>query len=173
LPQVWRGHSRYTVVDAYGASLMPKPDSGYSLDTLIAQELGSVYVASQGRGVPHWFAEGSGRVIAERVATADDKRVAQWGDDLPGAIGSMAAPDDFLTGKIPPEESDLCSFSFVKFLMADASKYQAVLGALRKGTDFQTAFASTYGGSPAQVATAWIRKPPMLSKRPAAPKKAN
>ena len=170
LPQSWRGHSRYTIVDAYGASLLPRVDSGYSLETLIGQELGAVYVAAQGRGVPKWFAEGSGRVVAERLATADDKRIAQWGDDLPAAIASQAAPDDFLTGKLPPEETELCAFSFVKFLMTDASKYQKVLGDLRKGTDFNTAFASTYGGTPNQLAAAWIRKPPMLSKRPAAKK---
>jgi mono/diheme cytochrome c family protein len=170
VPQVWRGHSRYTIVDAYGASLLPRVDSGYSLETLIGQELASVYVASQGRGVPRWFAEGSGRVVAERIATADDKRIAQWGEELPRVLGSLAAPDDFLTGKLPPEDSDLCAFSFVKFLMADSSKYQAVLGSLRKGTDFTTAFSSTYGGSPSQLAGAWIRKPPMLSKRPAGKK---
>lgn len=169
LPPVWRGHHRYSIVDAYGAVLTTR-SGDYSLDALIAQQLGAVYVASQGRGVPHWFAEGSGRVVAERLTTADDKRVAAWGDELTAAIGSQTAPDDFLTGKLPPEETDLCAFSFVKFLMADSSKYQAVLGALRKGSDFNTAFASTYGGSPNQLAGAWVRKPPMLSKRPAAKK---
>jgi hypothetical protein len=170
LPQTWRGHARYTIVDAYGASLLPKPDSGYSLETLIAQELGSVYVAAQGRGVPRWFAEGSGRVVAERLATADDKRVAQWDDALPGVISSLAAPDDFLTGKLPPEETDICAHSFVKYLMTDGSKYQALLGALRKGTDFNSAFAATYGGSPSQLTAVWIRKPPKPSKKPAAKK---
>jgi mono/diheme cytochrome c family protein len=169
LPPAWRGHYRYSIVDAYGAVLTSRTGD-YSLDALIAQQLGAVYVASQGRGVPHWFAEGSGRVVAERMATADDKRVALWGEELPRALGSLASPDDFITGKMPPEDTDLCAFSFVKFLMADNSKYQAVLGSLRKGSDFNTAFSTAYGGSPAQVAASWIRKPPMLSKRPAAKK---
>jgi mono/diheme cytochrome c family protein len=172
LPAEWRGHYRYSIVDAYGAVLSSR-SGDYSLDALIAQQLGSVYVASQGRGVPPWFAAGSGRVVAERLATADDKRIAQWGDDLPRVLGSLSAPDDFLAGKLPPEDADLCAFSFVKFLMADASKYQKVLGELRKGADFNAAFSSTFGGSPAQLTQAWSRKPPMLSKRPAGKKKAD
>jgi mono/diheme cytochrome c family protein len=171
LPAEWRGHYRYSIVDAYGAVLSSR-SGDYSLDALIAQQLGSVYVASQGRGVPPWFAAGSGRVVAERLATADDKRIGAWDTELPRIIGSMSAPDDFLTGKLPPEDADVCAFSFVKFLMADSSKYQKVLGELRKGADFTTAFSSTYGGSPAQLATVWIKKPPKPSKRPAA-KKAN
>lgn len=167
LPPVWRGHHRYSIVDAYGAVLTPRTGD-YSLDALIAQQLGAVYVASQGRGVPHWFAEGSGRVVAERLSTADDKRINLWEEDLTRAISSMTAPDDFLNGKLPPEDADVCAFSFVKFLMADASKYQKILGELRKGSDFTSAFASTYGGSPNQLAAAWVRKPPKPSKRPAA-----
>jgi hypothetical protein len=167
LPPTWRGHARYTIVDAYGAALLPRADAGYSLETLIAQELGAVYVASQGRGVPHWFSEGSGRVIADRLATADDARVAQWDNELPRIIGSLAAPDDFLTGKLPPEDADICAFSFVKFLMADASKYQNVLNSLRKGDDFTKAFSASFGGSPSQATAAWVRKPPKASKKAA------
>ena len=171
LPAEWRGHYRYSIVDAYGAVLSSRTGD-YSLDALIGQQLGSVYAASQGRGVPPWFAAGSGRVVAERLATAGDKRIDAWDAELPRIIGSMAAPDDFLTGKLPPEDADVCAFSFVKFLMANGSKYQALLGALRKGTDFTTAFSSTYGGSPSQLATAWAQRPPKPSKKPAA-KKAN
>jgi hypothetical protein len=167
LPPVWRGHYRYSIVDAYGAVLTPRAGD-YSLDALIGQQLGAVYVASQGRGVPHWFAEGSGRVVAERLATADDKRLNQWEDDLNRAMSSMSAPYDFLTGKLPPEDADVCAFSFVKFLMADSSKYQAVLGALRKGDDFNAAFSAAFKGTPNQLAAAWVRKPPKPSKRPAA-----
>lgn len=170
LPPVWRGHFRYSIVDAYGAVLTSR-GGDYSLDALIAQQLAAVYVASQGRGVPHWFAEGSGRVVAERLAPAGDTRIAQWNDELPRILTGMSAPDDFLTGKTAPEDTDVCAFSFVKYLMADNAKYQAVLGGLRKGNDFNTAFSAAYGGSPSQVAGAWVRKPPKPTKK--AGKKAN
>jgi hypothetical protein len=159
VPAAWRGHYGYTIIDAYGAVLVPRTDD-YDLDTLIAQELTSVYLASQGRGVPRWFAEGCGRVIASRLAPASDKRVRAWDDILPSAFAGMSAPDDFLTGKLPPEEADICSYSFCKSLMADPRKFQVLLDALRKGADFTPAFSSAYGGAPAQAAAIWARKPP-------------
>jgi hypothetical protein len=43
-------------------------------------------------------------------------RVGKWDEELSGVVGSLAAPDDFLKNKLAPENSDLCSFSFAKFL---------------------------------------------------------
>ncbi|HZN35865.1 MAG TPA: c-type cytochrome domain-containing protein [Pirellulaceae bacterium] len=158
LPPAWRGHSRYTVVDAYGAVLNPR-SSDYSLDALLAQQIAALYIAAQGQGVPHWFAEGCGRVVASRLAPASDKRVAQWNDELPGVMGMMTAPDDFLTGKLPPEEADICSYNFAKFLMSDGRRFRILMDGLKKGGDFAKTFEGAYG-PPAQVAAAWARNPP-------------
>jgi cytochrome c553 len=167
LPPSWRGHSRYTIVDAYGTVLLTK-DMDYSVETLVAQELAAMHVASQGRGVPAWFSEGVGRVIASRVATGGDSRVARWDESVPAVIGRMTAADDFLTGKLPPEETDVAAYSFAKFLMAEPRKFQVLLDGLRKGGDFAQLFPQAYGGTPAQAAAVWIRKPPKPSpKRPA------
>jgi hypothetical protein len=163
LPTVWKGHFRYSIVDAYGALLLPRA-SVYSLDVLIAQQIGAIYVASQGRGVPRWFAEGSGRAIAARLAPPSDQRIAHWDEELSGAIGTLAKPDDFLTGKLQPEQADVCSFSFAKFLMSDNKRYTALLDGLRKGGDFAKVFAATYGGTPAQVAAVWYRNPPKVRR---------
>ncbi len=159
LPPAWRGHFRYSIVDAYGAVLAPK-SGDYSLDALLAQQIAAVYVASQGQGVPHWFAEGCGRVAASRLAPATDKRVAQWNDGLAGAMSLMSAPDDFLTGKLPPEEADICSYSFARLLMGDARRFKILLDELRKGSDFAKAFPQAYGGPPEKVAATWARNPP-------------
>jgi mono/diheme cytochrome c family protein len=167
LPPSWRGHSRYTIVDAYGTVLLTK-NMDYSVETLVAQELASMHVASLGRGVPAWFAEGVGRVIASRVATGGDSRIARWDESVPAAIGKMTAADDFLTGKLPPDETDVAAYSFVKFLMADPRKFQVLIDGLRKGGDFDQLFPQAYGGTPAQAAAVWVRKPPKPSpKRPA------
>ncbi|MBW8883679.1 MAG: hypothetical protein JF612_02650, partial [Planctomycetia bacterium] len=162
LPAASRGHFRYSIVDAYGVVLTPKAGD-YDLDALIGQQLGAVYAASLGRNVPHWFAEGCGRVVASRMAPASDRRVNQWDTELSGAIGSLAKPDDFLADKLAPEMSDICSFSFVKFLMADR-KFVNLLEGLRKGGDFKKVFGETFGGTPEQVAAIWIRKPPGVGR---------
>lgn len=162
LPQPWRGHFNYTIVDAYGAVVPPRAGD-YSLQVLIGQQLAGAYVASLGKGTPRWFAEGSARVAASRIDGADS-RVQKWDDAVLEVISTMTAPDDFLTGKVPPEESDICSYSFVKFLMADAKRYQKLIDDLRGGANFDQAFASTYGGSPSQITQSWVRKPPAKSK---------
>jgi hypothetical protein len=87
---------------------------------------------------------------------------------LSGVLGTIAKPEDFLTGQLPLEEADVCSFSFAKFLMSDSRRYTALLDGLRKGGDFAQLFPQAYGGTPAQAAAVWIRKPPKPSpKRPA------
>jgi hypothetical protein len=164
VPTASRGHFRYSIVDAYGAVLAPR-SADYSLDALIAQQLAAVYVSAQGKGVPRWFAEGSGRVVASRLSTGADSRLAKWDDELAAALASMKAPDDFLTAKLAPEQADVCSFSFVKFLMSDPRRFGNLIDGLRKGGDFEKVFAEFYGGTPTQIATAWVRNPPKASKR--------
>jgi len=142
--------------------LRPKTDE-YDLDTLIAQQLAAVYVASLGKGVPHWFSEGCGRVVASRMAPASDRRVAQWDEELSGLVGSSTTAEDFLSGKMPPESADVCSASFVKFLMSDR-QFVNLIDALRKGGEFKKAFSETMGGTPEKLAAAWIRNPPKLGR---------
>jgi cytochrome c553 len=163
LPATWRGHYRFTIIDAYGAVLVPKTDD-FSLDALIAQQLAAVYIASLGQKIPHWFAEGCGRVAATRIVSADN-RIAAWNDELAAALAAMKAPDDFLNNKLSPEQADVCSFSFVKFLMSDPRRFQILLDALRKGGNFGQAFRNAYGSDPEKVAAAWWRNPPKASGR--------
>jgi hypothetical protein len=143
-------------VSAYGAVVPPKAKD-YSLPTLIAQQLASAYVSSAGE-VPPWFAEGAGRVAAARL-DPKDPRVQQWDADLSGIVATMQAPDDFLTGKLGNEETQVVAYSFLKFLMASQPKFNALLTDLRAGQSFDAAFAKAYGGPPAQLAVAWARKP--------------
>ena len=76
---------------------------------------------------------------------------------MPGVLASLAKPDSFLTGKIPPKDAAIAGYSFVKFLMKDSKRTGALLDALRKGQKFEKAFSSAYGGSPAQATQAWAR----------------
>jgi hypothetical protein len=171
LPPAWRGHYRYSIVDAYGAVLLSRGND-YSVDTLIAQELAAVHVASLGRGVPPWFAEGTGRVVATRLLTGVDSRIDKWDNAVSQVVASMSAPDDFLTGKLPPEEADVAAYSFVKFLMSEPRKYQLLLDNLRKGGEFNKAFLDIYGGTPAQATRIWVQRPHKPApKRPPAPTK--
>jgi hypothetical protein len=162
LPTSWRGHFGYTIVDAYAAVQAPKGNE-YSLDALIAQELAAVYVSSLGSGVPRWFAEGCGRVVASRIAPSSDTRVSKWDEELSGVVGSLAAPDDFIKDKLPAEQSDVCSFSFAKFLMTNRG-FPNLIDLLRKGGDFKKSFNEAIGATPEQMAAAWVRNPPKVGR---------
>ncbi len=53
-----RGHSRYTVINAYG-TIVPPSGNEYSLLALVGEQAGGLYVASLGRA-PHWFSAARG-----------------------------------------------------------------------------------------------------------------
>jgi hypothetical protein len=132
---------------------VPARAGQYSSQALVAQQLAAVYVAGQG-SVPRWFAEGTGRVVAARLAPKDS-RVVQWDESLPSALAAMTKADDFLMGKPAEEEAMIAAYSFLKYLMKDAGKYRKLLESLRGGAEFDAAFASAFGGPPAQVAQTW------------------
>jgi mono/diheme cytochrome c family protein len=154
LPRAWRGHWKYTGVDAYGAMIQPAEDDA-AFDGLVCQLLAGTYLASLG-DVPRWFAEGSARLAASRLVTKD-RRVRTWDDALPRAMASLDKPDDFLTGKLPQADADVLSYSFARFLRRDSRRYAGLLAALGDGRPFAEAFSTVYGASPANLATAWAR----------------
>lgn len=155
LPSEWRGHWKFDTLDAYGAVVNARRDE-YSLETLIGQQVAGVYVASLGDS-PQWFREGVARAVAARL-TPDDARIKAWDESLPAVVSTMSQPADFLNGKLPPEPTAIASYSFAKFLMGDAKKFDALLAGLRGGAKFPQAFAQIYGGAPELLTAAWVRK---------------
>lgn len=165
LPSAWRGHFRFSVVDAYAAMLPPKGED-YSIEALLAEQIGGCYIASLGKsGTPAWFASGAGRVVASRI-DGRDPHVLAWDDAVLDVAARMSAPDAFITGKkIDTDSAGIASYSFVKFLMSDNRKFGIFLDQLRKGGEFSQVFPQVYGATPNQLAHAWIRKPPSRSNR--------
>ena len=156
LPTAWRGHWQYNVIDAYGALIPPGRRDKYSNDVLMAQQMVGAYVATLGNSPPRWFAEGAARVAAAKTG-ADDPRVAPWKEAIGKIAATQTKPDDFLNGKLPPEDADILSYGFVEFLMKDAGRFQKLLASLRGSQDFEKAFSAAYSGSPAQAAAIWAR----------------
>jgi hypothetical protein len=162
LPPAWRGHFRFSVVDAYAAFLPPKGDD-FSLDALLAEQIGGCYIAALGKsGTPAWFATGAGRVAASRL-DGTDARVLAWDNAVQGVVARMSSSDAFMTNKIDSDSGAIAAYSFVKFLMTDSRKFNILLDQLRKGGEFGPSFSQVYGGSPNQLCDVWIRKPPARS----------
>ncbi len=156
LPQEWRGHWRYSIVDAYGA-LVPTRTDEFSNEALLAQLIAGTYIASQGSDIPRWFSEGAARTAAAKLAPSDP-RVMAWDEQIGSVLAAMSKPDDFLTGKPGPEQADIASYRFISFLMTrDARRFQAVVRAVHEGTPFAEAFLRGYGGTPAQLTAVWVQ----------------
>ena len=96
-------------------------------------------------------------------APEGDPRVVAWDDAIPEIVSGLPSADAFLTGKLDPESADIASYSFVKFLMADGKRFQAMLDKLRGGGDFSKSFQEVYGKTPNALCEMWVLKPPSRS----------
>jgi hypothetical protein len=77
----------------------------------------------------------------------------------------MTKADDFLTGKLPPEQADVVAYSFVKFLMKNGGPFQMLLTQLRGGQAFDKAFVEVFKATPAQAADVWASSVARSTKR--------
>lgn len=149
------GYARYTIIDAYGV-ILPSRDGGFSNEALLAEQIAAVHVGAQGKDVPEWFYSGAGQMVAAALYEKDP-RIAAWNDQLSAAVGQMKSPEDFLTGKVPPEVATIVSWSFVDYLSRDKSKFGVLMDALREGQPFAQAFTRAYKGPPQQLAYVWAQ----------------
>ena len=155
MPGSQRGHWRYTITDAYACIYPPQLEDEGALEPLLAEQMAGAYVESCGE-VPEWFAQGTAWEVASRIAPRD-RRSVERDNRIGSAASKMSKGDDFLTGKLVPEDAAALNYGFVKFLMGrnNAAKYQQLLNALKGGAKFENAFQAIYKGTPNQVATAW------------------
>ncbi len=155
LPAAWRGHWTFNPLQPYGCILLS--ETGEATPGLVTQQLAGVYIASLGK-VPRWFAEGSARAIAVRF-DPKDSRVKQWDEQAAAVLDSTESPEGFLAGTLPPEDSDVLSYSFVsKLLMTPPTRYVNLIVSLQNGTSFDQAFAKAYGGTPDEVVPNWLTR---------------
>lgn len=153
LPRSWAGHWRFDEVKPYLAIHYAR-DRAEVLDALLAQQILSLNLASRGQATPRWFAEGVGRALAAKMY-AKSPLIEAWNAQLPAAVSQMTKPDDFLAGKLAPEDADVVSYSFGKFLLTSNSRFNALLKTLGPTAPFDAALQSAYGGPAMQLAAAW------------------
>ncbi|MCC7087384.1 MAG: hypothetical protein IT427_20470 [Pirellulales bacterium] len=155
LPADWRGHSGVDDTDVFGAFVMPDSagSSEYTLAGIVGEQVAAAYVGSLSN-VPEWFAEGCGHAYAAR---ADQKaaRVKRWNERL-GQMAEEKRLGELLGKGLSPEETEAAAYGFVRALMGNSSKFNALLLALRKGEDFEQAFTLTFG-PPKAVLAMWVK----------------
>jgi mono/diheme cytochrome c family protein len=155
LPPEWRGHFGVDVSDVFGVFVLPDSAGGsdYTIPGIVGQQVAAAYIGSLSN-VPSWFADGCGHVYAAKV---DQKagRVKQWNDRL-AQVASAGRLDQLLGRGLTPEETEAAAYGFVKSLMNNSGKFNALLMALRKGDEFDQAFTRAFG-EPKAVLAAWVK----------------
>lgn len=155
LPNDWRAHSRYTIVDCYGCLLVPQDDQKAAA-LLLAQVFASAYLENQGK-LPRWFIEGASRVIAAR-AEPRDPLGKLWQEQAKTALSDGRGPDEFLKGgDTLSGDAQAMSYDFMKNVMSKSGKFTALLAETRKGAAFDPAFARHFGAAPAALAELWAK----------------
>ena len=160
IPAVWRGHWHYSPLDTYGCVLLTS--EGEASGGVVAQQLAGAYVASLGE-VPRWFAEGSARAVAARL-DPKDPRVKLWDNQVARIVTDSEKPDAFLTEGLQPEDNDIASYSFVKYLMTSGDRYTGLLTALGEGATFNEAFGKQFRGTPRDRVFDWLSKAPRRAR---------
>jgi hypothetical protein len=154
IPSAWRGHWRADGVDAYACILLTS--HGDAPPGLLAQQMVGAYIANLGK-IPRWFAEGTARAVAARFEPKDP-RIKLWDDQLPRVLATTDKRQDFFSDGLPPEDNDVLSYSYVKFLMSSAPRYASLIAALQQGVTFDQAFAKAYAAAPAELIDAWLAR---------------
>lgn len=156
VPVSWTEHWRYDIIDAYVPLVMnPRGDDASTIEARLIEPLTAIAVSAAGVDVPRWFAVGVGRGQVAKLAARDHDRVQVWKDQLPAALATMKKKDDFLKGRMQPEEADLVAFGVGK-QMLDRNRRQltTLIDRLRDGATFESAFTQVFGGTPQQYVDA-------------------
>lgn len=146
-------HYRYNIVDAYICSL-PESDRE-ALSATLAEQIAGLYLASL--GAPDWFAHGSAKTVATRLATRSGSTKA-LDDEVRQALARIRQPEQLLRGNVPPGDAALLSYGLVKFLMTGPERYAGLLDDLRAGEPFDTSLEKHYGRDAPALVKMWTGK---------------
>jgi mono/diheme cytochrome c family protein len=148
LPEGWRGHWRYTVIDGY-ACIVPPKDDPESLATLLAEVFAGAYLDEVSGGkAPRWFLVGGARAIAVRAAPRSPLAKA-WEDGLKQLVVAPETLEGLLTSDAATEDDALLAYGAMKPLVA--RRFHGLLEELRSGAPFDRAMTKAYGADPKTV----------------------
>ncbi|MEM9368107.1 MAG: c-type cytochrome domain-containing protein [Planctomycetota bacterium] len=159
VPNDWRAHWQYDSVDAYIAVVATDADDLEALTDRLASPVAALAIASRGKGIPRWFADGLGAALAAQRSplTRDEKDALVR--DVRLAAKRLKDAKAFLDGKLPPEDADLMGQSMGESLLSRNSRrgLDRTLRLLESEVEFEAAFASGIGMSPIGFIDAWLK----------------
>ncbi len=160
VPTDWTSHWKYDGIDAYVSLVRGDREEEDVVELRLAAPLVSLAVATRGRDVPRWFAEGTGVATAHRLAGSRDRDARRkQGAEIAAAIASLENAKQFLEEKLSPEQTDRIGAALAATLLDRPLRrgFDSMVRLLDEGQSFERAFQQAYRATPQQFVEAWIK----------------
>ena len=151
IPSDWTGHWQFDGVDAYAATVVGPSDTSETVQNQLEGLLTSIAIAELG-DAPRWLSEGIGRMVRARFGGKHSPGLA-WDALIPDAMASISKPDEFLQGKLPPEQADVLGYAVAKFLFDRTNKARTdqMLRGLANGKSIEQSIAEAFRAKPQEL----------------------
>lgn len=161
VPAEWTSHWNYDGIDAYASLVCGDQDAESIVESRLAAPLVSLAVATRGRDIPRWFAEGTGAAVAYRATSNRDREARRKQDEaVYAALASMENGKQFLEGKLSPAHSDRIGSAIAATILDRTFRrgFDLLIKNLEDGKAFDQAFEASFRATPAAFVDAWIRR---------------
>ena len=149
-PRSLKGYWSHNGTIAYSTILKTRDQSVEDMRVVLTRQLASMHVADLAPGIPRWFSDGMGFRVAADLHRKDSV-VQGWEREAVAAASSMTKVNDFLMNRMDEHKSGLVSFLFVGQLKKEKGRFNKLMIGLKEGQDFDSVFASVYGGTPEKL----------------------
>ena len=160
IPTDWTSHWKYDGIDAYVSLVCGDREEEEMVESRLAAPLVSLAVATRGRDVPRWFAEGTGVATAHRLAGSRDRDARRKQEaGILAAIASLENAKQFLEGKLAPKQTDRIGAALSATLLDRSLRrgFDSMVRLLEEGQSFEEAFQQAYRVTPQRFVEAWIK----------------
>ncbi len=159
IPTDWSSHWSFDGIDAYVSLVCSDDEEEEVIESRLTAPLVSLAVATRGRDVPRWLAEGAGAATAFRLTSSRDRDARRKQEsDIFAALASMENAKQFLDGKLSPEQTDRIGAAIVATMLDRSYRrsFDALVRNLEEGKSFDEAFQESFRGTPNEFVTAWL-----------------
>ena len=163
IPTDWMGHWRFDGLDAYVALVAGDDEDRKAIAGRLVGPLTSLAIATRGRDVPRWLAEGVGTASAIRAATPSARQARRQTDlETAEAISVMGSGKRFLEGKLTPMQVDRIGAAVAGTLLDRANRrsFDQFLRNLDAGIPFEDSFTQAFRLKPVDFLDRWLGRPP-------------
>jgi hypothetical protein len=161
VPADWTAHWSYDGIDAYVSMVVSEQDAEDVIESRLAAPLVSLAVATRGRDIPHWFAEGVGAATAYRLASSRDRDARRQQDAaILSAVSSVENGKQFLEGKLPPGQTDRVGAALAGAMLDRSLRrgFDMLIRSVEEGKPFDEAFQQSFRATPTQFVDAWLSR---------------